>query len=150
MTEVWKPHATAGAVIEQDGRFLVVEELIQGRPVFNQPAGHLEDRESFQQAVVREVLEETGYRFQPEHVIGIYRWRNPVGGNTHVRVSFAGKVLGKVEHAQLDSGIIAPHWLTRDQLIQQPSRLRSSMVMRCIDDYIAGRRFPLDLLVDVP
>lgn len=138
---------TVAAVIEQDGKFLVVEERSKsGRLVLNQPAGHLEQGESLVDAVVREALEETGHRFLPTHVVGFYLWRNEAGNNTYLRVAFCGAAVPPAGTADLDDGIVATHWLTRSQLSSRQSQLRSPMVMRCLDDYLAGRRYPLDCL----
>ncbi|RME35654.1 MAG: NUDIX hydrolase [Gammaproteobacteria bacterium] len=144
----WRPHATAAAVIEERGRFLLVEELADGRTVLNQPAGHLEPGESLIDAVCREVLEETAHRFRPEGLVGIYLYPHPdpSSGITYLRVCFHGPSLGHDPERPLDEGIIRPLWLTRDELAAAPERLRSPMVLRCIDDYLCGRRFPLDLL----
>jgi 8-oxo-dGTP pyrophosphatase MutT (NUDIX family) len=138
---------TVAAIIEQEGKFLVVEERSKsGRLVLNQPAGHLEQGESLVDAVVRESFEETGHRFTPSHLVGFYLWRNEAGNNTYLRVAFCGSALPPPGAAELDDGIVATHWLTRSQLLSRQSQLRSPMVMRCIDDYLAGRRYPLDCL----
>lgn len=146
---IWKPHATVAALIHRDGKFLLVEELIDNQPVFNQPAGHLEDHESQQQAVIREVREETGWLFQPEYLLGIYRWRHPVKGHTHLRTTFVGNVSDLRPEQPLDHGILATHWLSYKQLLDRQHRLRSVLVMQCIDDYLAGQRAPLAILRDI-
>lgn len=137
---------TVAAVVERDGRFLMVEERSCGRIVFNQPAGHLEPRESLTDAVVRETLEETGHRFVPQHVLGIYLWQSEETGVSFLRVAFFGLVDSPVGTPQLDDGIIAAHWMTRNQLLSRTEQLRSPLVLRCIDDYRAGARFPLACL----
>lgn len=143
----WRPDLTVAAVSQRDdGRFLVVEERINGTLVFNQPAGHVEDGESIAQAVVRETLEETAWQFEPEHLVGLYLWRNPATGRSILRVTFCGNVLAHDAGRRLDRGIVAAHWLTRAELAAQPSRLRSPMVLQCIDDYLAGRRYDLAAL----
>ena len=146
---VWKPHVTVAAVAERDGRFLVVEEEVHGRRVINNPAGHLEPGESFVEAVRRETLEETGWEFTPDAVTGIYLWKNPELDATFVRVAFHGHCT--VHHPQraLDKGIIAPHWLSRAELVGGTRALRSPLVLRCIDDFLAGKRYPLALLSHV-
>lgn len=146
---VWTPHMTVAAVIERDGRFLVVEEVADGARVFNQPAGHLEPGEPLLDAVVREVREETGTRFRPEAVVGIYRWVNPASGETHVRIAFSGRVEEDDDAPELDEPIIARHWLSYEDLTASPERLRSPLVLGCIDDYRGGARYPLDLLRDL-
>lgn len=143
---VWKPHVTVAAIAERDGRFLVVEEEVHSERVLNNPAGHLEPGESFLDAVQRETLEETGWEFLPDAVTGIYLWKNPVLDASFVRVAFHGKCGEHHPERPLDKGIIAPHWLTRAELAAKGSALRSPMVLRCIDDHLAGRRYPLELL----
>jgi 8-oxo-dGTP pyrophosphatase MutT (NUDIX family) len=141
----WKPHVTVSAVAEQDGRFLVVEEIVEGREVINNPAGHLERDESLVDAAVREVREETGWGFAPDHVTGIYLWTSE-SGRTFLRVNFSGRALDHDPYRQLDEGIVRARWLTRTELDACAPRLRSPMVLRCIDDHLAGKRYPLDVL----
>lgn len=143
---VWTPHMTVAAVVERDGRFLMVEEFADGERVFNQPAGHLEPGEGLLDAVVREVREETGTRFFPEGVIGVYRWVNPGNGETHVRIAFNGPVEEDEDAPELDDPIIARHWLDYDELQAHRDHLRSPLVLGCIDDYRLGARYPLELL----
>lgn len=145
MTE-WKSHITVAAVIERAGRFLIVEENIEGRIVFNQPAGHLEQGETLIEGVVRETLEESGRHFVPESLIGVYSWTNPDNGITYLRFAFSGNVSEREPTRQLDSGIIDAVWMSRDELLAQHDKLRSPLVLRCIDDYLSGRRFHLNLL----
>jgi 8-oxo-dGTP pyrophosphatase MutT (NUDIX family) len=139
---VWKPDTTVAAVIEREGRFLLVEERIRGRLVFNQPAGHLEDRESLLGAVVREVQEETAWVFEPQWLLGIYLWRSP-RGQTTLRFAFTGTIRDFDPKRRLDPPIITTHWLTRPELLARSERLRSELVLRCIDDYLGGTRLPL-------
>jgi 8-oxo-dGTP pyrophosphatase MutT (NUDIX family) len=137
---------TVAAVIERDGRFLVVEERSGGKLVLNQPAGHLEHGESLQAAVIREALEETGHRFEPSHVIGFYLYYSEEAETTYLRVAFCGGAQSPPGPATLDDGIVAIHWLSRAQLLSREHQLRSPMVLHCLDDYLAGRRYPLDCL----
>jgi len=139
---------TVAAIIERDGKFLMVEERAGGNLVLNQPAGHLEQGESLLAAAAREALEETGHRFEPEHVVGFYLWRSENADTTYLRIAFCGEAepSADVAAASLDDGIIAVHWLTRAQLVRRSHQLRSPMVLRCIDDYLAGHRYPLDCL----
>jgi 8-oxo-dGTP pyrophosphatase MutT (NUDIX family) len=137
---------TVAAVIERDGRFLLVEERVGGHLVLNQPAGHLEHSESLLAAATREAREETGYRFTPMHVVGFYLWQSPGAGTTFLRVAFCGAVEPPPGPVVLDDGIVGVHWLSRDQLRSRQHQLRSPMVLRCLDDYVAGQRFSLDCL----
>ncbi len=140
------PHITVATVIEKDGRFLFVKEHAEERVVLNQPAGHLEMDESLIQAAIRETLEETSWDIEITQLIGIYLYTAPSNNVTYQRVCFAGRALAQRENHQLDEGIIAPVWLSRDELIEQQALWRSPMVLRCIDDYLAGERFSLELL----
>jgi 8-oxo-dGTP pyrophosphatase MutT (NUDIX family) len=142
----WRPDLTVAAIVQRDDQFLVVEERIQGQLVINQPAGHVEDGESIVEAAVRETLEETAWRFQPRHLLGLYLWRNPGNGFSTLRVAIAGDVTGHEPQRPLDSGIVAAHWMTRGQLLAPATRLRSPLVLRCIDDYLAGVRHDLSAL----
>jgi len=137
---------TVAAIIERAGKFLMVEERAGTHLVLNQPAGHLEQGESLLAAVTREALEETGHRFEPEHVVGFYLWHSQDAATTYLRVAFCGAVEPSADVAALDEGIVAVHWLSRPQLVRRVHELRSPMVMRCIDDYLAGQRYPLDCL----
>jgi len=143
---VWKPDVTVAAVVERDGQFLFVEERASGRVVLNQPAGHLEKNESFLEAVAREALEETGWTFVPEAVTGIYVWQPEHLSRTFLRVAFAGRLEGHDPSRPLDHGILRTRWLDRHQLVSQQARHRSPLVLRCVDDYLAGTRYPLELL----
>jgi 8-oxo-dGTP pyrophosphatase MutT (NUDIX family) len=140
----WKPDLTVAAIVERQGRFLLVEERIRGRRVFNQPAGHVEDRETLLAAVARETLEETAWHFTPEHLLGIYLWRAPVSGHSTLRLAFIGSVTDHDPIRTLDPPVLATHWLTREEILSRGSALRSPLVMRCIEDYLSGRRLPLD------
>jgi ADP-ribose pyrophosphatase YjhB (NUDIX family) len=143
---VWKPHVTVAAVAERDGRFLVVEEEIRGKRVFNNPAGHLDPGESLIDAVRRETLEETGWDFEPEAVTGIYLWKNSEVDATFLRIAFHGRCVRHHPERKLDHGIVAAHWLTRTELASGRHPLRTPLVLNCIDDMLAGRRYPLELL----
>jgi len=143
---VWKPDVTVAAVVEEDGRFLLVEERVSSALVFNQPAGHVEAGETLLQAVVREALEETAWHFTPEFFLGIYLWKRPERPRSFLRVAFGGKVTHHDPLRPLDRGIRRTVWFTREQIEERRTRLRSPMVLRCIDDYTAGRRYPLEAL----
>ena len=137
------PDITVAAVVaESDGTFLVVEERINRKLVFNQPAGHVERGETLVQAVVREVREETAWGFTPNSLIGVYLWKAPSGRPT-MRFAFTGTVGDHDATQPLDRGIVAAHWLSISELVQRGPQLRSPLVMRCIEDYLRGERRPL-------
>jgi len=142
----WKPHATVAAIIERDGKFLMVEELINGQRLFNQPAGHLDPDESLLDAVIRETREETAWQFLAEAVTGIYLWKHPDNGETFLRIAFCGQCSDHDPGQTLDDGILQAVWMTHDEIVRQKQQLRSPMVINCIEDYIAGKRYPLDVL----
>ena len=142
----WKPNVTVAAISENDGDFLVVEETDQGQVVINQPAGHLEKGESLIDAVKREVMEETAWVFEPEAIVGIYLYPNPRAEITYLRVCFSGTCLKHIPDKKLDDGIIRATWMQRDELHANKDILRSPLVLRCIDDYLAGKKYPLDIL----
>jgi 8-oxo-dGTP pyrophosphatase MutT (NUDIX family) len=143
---VWKPDVTVAAVAERDGRFLLVEERAGGRLVLNQPAGHLEDGESFADAVIRETFEESGWRFRPEAIVGVYVWRSEQSNKTFLRVAFAGELESCDAMQPPDKAILRVRWLSRDQLREPGRRLRSPLVRRCVEDYVAGVRYPCALI----
>lgn len=147
---IWKPHATVAAIIERDNRFLLVEELINGERVFNQPAGHLDPDESLIDAAIRETREESAWLFVPEAVTGIYLWKHPEHGETFLRVAICGECKNHDAQQELDEGILNTVWKSRDELAAETDKLRTPMVLTCIDDYLAGKRYPLDMLINVP
>lgn len=139
---------TIAAIVERQGRFLFVEEpdKVTGLPVLNQPAGHVEPGESVLDAVRREVREETGLAFTPEAIVGLYPLK-AANGSDYFRVCFTGTVPDEVEAVPEDPDILRCHWLTRQEL--STASLRSGWVLRCLDDALAGRRFPLDLVAEI-
>lgn len=143
---VWTPRVTVAAIVENDGRFLLVEELAEGRLVLNQPAGHLEYGESLIDACHRETLEETGWAVEPESVVGLYRRIESSSGITTLRVCFSARTVEHYPDRPLDTGIERTLWLDRDQLAACADRHRTELVLRCVDDYLAGARHPLSLL----
>lgn len=145
---IWTPRVTVAAVVEQNHRFLLVEELVDGQRVLNQPAGHLEAGESLQSAIVREVWEETARHFVPTAVIGIYRWPMPEKNRSYLRFCFTGTVSERRVEQKLDEDILDTCWLDYESLQIYP-RLRSPMVLQCIQDYRADQPIPLELLHDV-
>ncbi len=150
MSQRWKPSVTVAAIIERDGRFLLVEEHTPEGLRLNNPAGHLDPAESPLEGVVRETLEETACVFTPQSVVGVYlsRFQRP-GRNedvTYVRIAFAGTVGEPQAGRALDQGIVRTLWLTLAELRATSARHRSSLVLRSIEDYVAGTRFPLALI----
>ena len=142
----WKANVTVAAVIEKDGRFLMIEESIDGQKVLNQPAGHLERNESLLNAVKREVLEETAWDFEPEKIVGIYLYPGPNTEITFLRICFSGSSFQHYPDQKLDEGIIQVLWMSRKELDQRKENLRSPLVTNCIDDYLKGQKYSLDLL----
>jgi len=146
---IWKPNVVVAAVIEREGKFLLVEEEADGRYVFNQPAGHLDEGESLLHAVVREVQEETAWRFVPEQLIGVYRWQRAPGETTYLRFCFTGSVSDHQPAQALDHGIARAVWLSPTEIEALGEKLRSPLVQTCIRDYQTGVRFPLSILQDL-
>lgn len=142
----WQPRVTVAAVIERNGRFLIVQEPRDRKIVFNQPAGHLEANETLLQAVIREVKEETAWDFTPEFITGFYQWTNTTNDKTYIRTTFTGTVDNHDPDQTLYDGIISAEWKTIAELKQPGVVLRSPMVLQCIEDYLAGTRFPLTAL----
>lgn len=142
----WPPHVTVATIVERDGRFLLVHEEVEGQQVYNQPAGHLEPGESLLEAAVRETFEETGWRVKPVAVLGINLYQAPSNGVTYLRTSFIAAPLNFDKKAQLDIGIIEAVWLTYEEILAKRAQLRSPMTLQVIDDYRAGKRFPLEIL----
>lgn len=141
--ENWQPHVTVATVVARDGRFLIVEERVEGRRVLNQPAGHLDAGESLQAAAVRETLEETGWHVELEHFLGVSQWTS---GTLHfIRFAFAATALRHEPERPLDTGIIAARWLSREE-IAAADNLRSPMVLANIDTWLAQHWFPLDVV----
>ncbi len=143
----WKPNTTVAAIAEQAGRFLLVEETINDTLVFNQPAGHLEQNESLIDAVKREVLEETAWEFEPEKLVGVYLYPNPHKADiTYLRFCFYGTCTIEHKGRALDAGIRRAVWLTKAAIEKEHARMRSPLVRRCIEDYLNGNNYPLELL----
>ena len=142
---MWKPSVTVATVIEREGKFLFVEERIDGRLVLNQPAGHLDPGESLVAACTREVLEETAHHFEPAGLVGVYRWHYAAKDVTFLRFCFSGKIEG-TETRALDQEIVRLHWLTPAALTDRRADHRSPLVQRCVEDFLAGKHFPLETL----
>ena len=143
---VWRPHVTVACVVADGDRYLMVEEEVGGRLAYNQPAGHLDDRESLLTAAVRETLEETGWTVELQHLIGVHQWRSHEHGDGVVRFSFAARPLQHDPQRPLDSGIRRALWLTRAEIVALGDRLRSPLVLMSIDAWLAGQRHPLSLV----
>ena len=143
---IWNHNVTVAAVIERDGKFLLVEEHTSQGLLFNQPAGHLEAHESLLDAVVRETLEESAWDFEPQHLLGIYRWHSPSSDTTYLRFAFCGQLLAHHAARPLDKGIVHAVWMTPDEIRATQTRHRSPLILRCVEDYLAGKRYPLDLV----
>ena len=146
MREVWKPNVTVAAVVQRDGKFLLVEEETTEGIRFNQPAGHLEEGESLVDAVVRETLEETGYTFKPTFLLGIYQWPHPNKEITYLRFAFGGELLGHNPERTLDDGIIAARWLSLDEMRTNQNLHRSPLILRCVEDWVEGIQLPLSAI----
>lgn len=144
------PVLTVAAIIEREGRFLLVEELAHGQRVLNQPAGRVETGETLMQAVVRETIEESAWVFEPTAITGIYLWQQPGTMRRFLRVVFCGNGLAHDTGRRLDKGIIRALWLSPGELKARTASLRSPMVMAGIDDYIAGVRRPVASVGDLP
>lgn len=142
----WKPNVTVAAIIEQDGKFLLVEEETNRGNRYNQPAGHLEDNETILEAVTRETIEESAYEFTPESLVGIYHWKHPLNQISYLRFAFAGKLGAHYPEQKLDQGIVRAVWMTVDEIREKQALTRSPQVLMCVEDYLAGKRYPLDAL----
>lgn len=142
----WKPNATVAAIIEQNGKFLLVEEETDRGNRYNQPAGHLEDNETLIQAVIRETMEESAYEFIPEFLLGVYHWKHAHNDTTYLRFAFIGKTGAHYPTQELDDGIVQAVWMDIDEIRDKASLMRSEQVIACIEDYLAGKRYPLEVL----
>jgi len=146
----WKPNVTVAALIERDGRFLLVEEETSDGLLLNNPAGHLDPGESPLEGVIRETLEETARAFTPEGFVGLYmsRFRRTRTGEdiTYLRLAFCGSVGEADPHLQLDEGIVRTVWMTPDEIRACPERHRSPLLLECLESYLAGQRYPLEIL----
>lgn len=143
---IWKPNVTVAALIEDSGRFLMVEEHTSAGLMLNQPAGHLEEGESLVNACAREALEETAHPFQPRELVGIYQWRRPDGEVTYLRFAFSGEAGEQIAGRELDTGIVRAVWMTPDELRASRDRHRSPLVLACVEDWLAGVRMPLSVV----
>jgi len=148
--EIWRPHVTVACVVADGERYLMVEETVNGRLAYNQPAGHLDDGESLNAAALRETLEETGWTVELQHLIGVHQWRSTEHGDAVIRFSFAARAIRYDPQRPLDTDINRALWLTRAEIAALGERLRSPLVLLSIDAWLAGRRLPLDVLDYLP
>jgi ADP-ribose pyrophosphatase YjhB (NUDIX family) len=142
---IWRPHVTVATVVPREGRFLLVEEQVRGRIVLNQPAGHLDPDETLHAAAVRETLEETAWEVELTFLLGVQQWSSPFG-RQFVRFTFAAEAIRHHAARPLDDGILRALWMTRDEIAVATPRLRSPMVLAGVDDWLGGRRLPLDAI----
>lgn len=139
----WYPHSTVATIVEKDGLFLMVEEVEQGKVVFNQPAGHLEPDESLFAAAIRETLEETAWQVTLTDYLGLYFFKSPGNGVTYLRHCFVAEPVKHDADYELDADIRAVHWLSRDTILAKEFPARSPLVTKVIQDYWSGTRYPL-------
>ena len=153
MSDIWKPSVTVAAVIERNGRFLLVEEETSDGVRFNQPAGPLDPNETLMEAVARETLEEAAHDFTPTALLGMYmsRYVSSRTGRevTYLRFAFTGE-LGQQHDRPLDHGILRTVWMSREEMLACQEKHRSPLVLRCVDDYLAGQRAPLSVIYTHP
>lgn len=142
----WAPHVTVATIIEQDNRYLMVYEEADGKKVYNQPAGHLDPNETLKEAAIRETLEETGWSIELTGVVGVNLYTAPSNGITYFRTTFIAKALSHDTQRPLDTDIIEAVWLTYEELVARKDQLRSPMTLQIIEEYRAGRRFPLEVV----
>jgi ADP-ribose pyrophosphatase YjhB (NUDIX family) len=142
----WKPNVTVAAIVERDQKFLLVEENADNHIVFNQPAGHLEKDETLTEAISREVLEETAWEFIPKAIVGVYMYPNQHNDITYLRFCFSGTCDKHHPEQALDDGIIQAVWLSIEEIKKNNDKMRSPMVTQCIDDFLSGKNYPLDLI----
>lgn len=142
----WAPHITVATVIERDNRFLLVYEESDGRNVYNQPAGHLEPDETLAEAAVRETLEETAWNIKLTGVVGVNLYTAPSNNVTYFRTTFIGDLISHDPNRRLDEGIIDAVWLSYEEILEKKDQLRSPMTLKIIEDYLSGRRFPLEVV----
>lgn len=143
----WSAHVTVAAIVEQEGKFLLIEEETDRGNRFNQPAGHLEDNESLFDAVIRETQEESAYRFTPTALLGIYQWKHEHNNSTYLRFAYIGSVSDHQPNQPLDSGILRSVWMTIEEIREKAMLMRSPQVLMCCEDYLKGQSFPLETVI---
>ncbi|MBY0440454.1 MAG: NUDIX hydrolase [Burkholderiales bacterium] len=144
--EIWKPNVVVAAIVERDGRFLLIEEETSTGLRLNQPAGHWDPGETLLDAVARETLEESAYHFTPTALVGIYSLPLADTGITYLRFAFTGEITGHEPGRALDTGIVRALWQTPDEIRAGRDRHRSPLLLECVEDYLAGCRYPLALI----
>ena len=142
----WVPHITVASVIKSDDKYLFVEEYVQDKVVLNQPAGHLEENESLSEACIRETLEETAYLVEVKNLIGVYQERNKNSLDMWLRFCFECSIKEEIKDRELDKNIIRKIWLNKEEVLKENHFLRSKMVMKCIEDFEKGNKYPLDII----
>ncbi len=142
----WHPHTTVATVVERENRFLMVEELINGRLVYNQPAGHLEANETLAQAAIRETLEETAWQVKLISLLGVYQYTSPKDNVCYLRTCFIADAVQHLPNQTLDTGIIRALWMSKADIEAKRDQLRSPVVLTVIDDYLNGQRYPMTAL----
>jgi 8-oxo-dGTP pyrophosphatase MutT (NUDIX family) len=157
-SERWRPSVTVAAIIEQDGKFLLIEEHTPEGLKLNNPAGHLDPGESPIQACAREALEESAYLFTPTFLVGLYlsRFQRELAQNhqiediTYLRFAFGGSLGAFQPHLKLDHGIVRTHWMSPDEIRASSERHRSPLLLQCMDDYLKGKRYSLEMIYTDP
>lgn len=145
----YRPNTTVAVILEDEGKLLFVEESPEGKTVLNQPAGHIEEGESLVEAAKRETLEETGHNAEITHYLGFYSYTAPTNGVKYHRHCFIGRSLAYNPDHPLDSAIAGTKWLTLDEL-KKSGQARSPLVLKCAEDYLAGKSYPLELIYEHP
>ncbi|PCJ22292.1 MAG: NUDIX hydrolase [Gammaproteobacteria bacterium] len=146
----WTPHVTVATLVEKDSKFLIVEEICNDQVVFSQPAGHVEQGETLIQAAIRETHEETGWNVTPTGLLGFYTYTSPHNQVTYYRTNFIAQAEDFDESATLDDGILRCLWLSLAEIRDNQHKLRSPIVLRCVEDYASGQRFPLGAIYEHP
>lgn len=144
----WVPHITVATVIEKDGKYLLVEESSNGELVFNQPAGHLDPDETLNEAAVRETYEETGWNVELSGVVGLALYHSPHNQVTYQRTTFYGSPLSHNPNLKLDDGIERAVWMSYEEMLSNAARMRSPLVIKCVEQYQNGHRYPLELIFE--
>ncbi len=142
----WLPHVTVATVVEKDGQYLLVQEHSNGKLVYNQPAGHLDQNETLEQAAVRETFEETGWHVELKGIVGISLYTSPHNQVTYHRTTFFAQALNHEPAQILDDGIVQALWMSYEDIVASADQMRSQLVIQCIEQYRAEHRYPLDLV----